>query len=346
MMKQSFYREDRMKAAVYHGPMDIRFEEIAKPVMEGKGLLLKVKACGICGSDLHMYKHGLFEDLGAPVETGRVLGHEFSGQVAEIQGDIAGFKVGDRVCTIGIGGNAEYIAVPELLLPMVYPVPDQVSFEEAATVEPLATSLHAVNLAKPAPGENHIILGAGIIGLGVLQVLKTVPDIKTVIVDVSEKRLEMARQLGAEITINAREEDALEKIVQRFGVEQMSFIPDRTGRADTAYDCAGLSLEFTGTPVLKQAVSMVKENGKVVVVAVFEKPPDVNYNLIVRKGITLYGSWGWSIEEFKQSLDLITEGKVDRRPLITHRFSLERAAEAYETQLKTKEAVKVMIMPD
>ena len=334
-----------MKAAVYHGPRDIRFEEIAKPVLEGNGILLKVKACGICGSDLHMYKHGLFEDLGAPVETGRVLGHEFSGEVAEIHGDVPGFKVGDRVSTVGMGGNAEYLIIPELLLPMVHPVSDKVSFEELATVEPLATSLHAVNLAKPQPGENHVILGAGIIGLGVLQVLKTMSDIKTIVVDVSEKRLEMARQLGADIIINAGEEDALSKIIDLFGSEQMSFMPTLTGKADTAYDCAGLSMEFTGKPILKQAVTMVKVNGKVVVVAVFEKFPEVDFNLMVRKGITIYGSWGWNVEEFKKSIDLIAEGKVDRKPLITHQFPLEKAAEAYETQLNAKEAIKVIIMP-
>ena len=334
-----------MKAAVYHGPGDIRVEEIARPALEGKGILLKVRACGICGSDLHMYKHGLFEDLGVPVETGRVLGHEFSGEVAEIHGEARGIRVGDRVSTISLGGNAEYLTIPELLLPMVFPLPDQVSFEEAATVEPLATSLHAVNLAKPLPGENHVILGAGIIGLGVLQVLKTMADIKTVVVDVSEKRLEMARQLGAEITIDAREEDALAKVIDLFGAEQMSFMPMQTGRADTAYDCAGLSMESTGPSVLQQAVYMVKENGKVVVVAVFEKTPEVDYNLMVRKGIRVFGSWGWNVEEFKESIDLISKGKIDRRPLITHTFPLERAAEAYETQLNTREAIKVMLMP-
>ena len=334
-----------MKAAVYHGPGDIRFEEIAKPVLTEKGILLRVKACGICGSDLHMYNHGLFEDLGVPVETGRVLGHEFSGEVAEIRGEVAGIKEGDRVSTISLGANAEYLAIPELLLPMVYPFPDQVSFEEAATVEPLATSLHAVNLAKPIAGENHVILGAGIIGLGVLQVLKTMAEIKTVVVDISEKRLEMARQLGAEITINAAHEDAQQKIIDLFGGVQVSFMPGTTGQADTAYDCAGLSLNSTGVPVLQQAVTMVKENGKVVVVAVFEKLPEVDFNLMVRKGITIYGSWGWNIDEFKESLDLIAKEKIDRKPLITHKFPLEKAAEAYETQLNAKEAVKVMIIP-
>jgi 2-desacetyl-2-hydroxyethyl bacteriochlorophyllide A dehydrogenase len=244
-----------------------------------------------------------------------------------------------------MGGNAEYLIIPELLLPMVHPVSDKVSFEELATVEPLATSLHAVNLAKPQPGENHVILGAGIIGLGVLQVLKTMSDIKTIVVDVSEKRLEMARQLGADIIINAGEEDALSKIIDLFGSEQMSFMPTLTGKADTAYDCAGLSMEFTGIPILKQAVTMVKVDGKVVVVAVFEKFPEVDFNLMVRKGITIYGSWGWNIEEFKQSLDLIADGKVDRKPLITHQFPLEKAVEAYETQLNAKEAIKVMIIP-
>ena len=334
-----------MKAALFYGPRDVRVEEVDKPTLEQGDLLLRIRACGICGSDLHTYQHGLFEDLGVPVGDGRILGHEFSGEVVETGGEVPGFAIGDRICTVGMGGNAEYLRVPAMMMPVVLRVPDGVSYEEAATTEPLATSLHAVHLAAPKDGETHVIIGAGIIGLGVLQVLKATASVRTIVVDLSDKRLELASNLGADEIINARQEDALEKVIELTGAQQVSFMPAAMGSADTVYDCAGLPMHFTGTPVLQQAIQMVRENGKVVVVAIFEKPAEIEHNLIVRKGITLHGSWAWSLEEFAQSLELIGSGKVDRKPLISHEFPLDQASEAYEIQSKASETIKVLIIP-
>ena len=114
---------------------------------------------------------------------------------------------------------------------------------------------------------------------------------------------------------------------------------------DTVYDCAGNTAEHTGTSALWQALLMVKENGKVVVAAVFENPLEIEHNIIVRKGIRLFGSWAWSLDEFAQALELLGSGKIDRKPLITHEFPLDKAKEAYETQLNTEEAIKVLIKP-
>jgi 2-desacetyl-2-hydroxyethyl bacteriochlorophyllide A dehydrogenase len=334
-----------MKAAVYHGPNDMSVEDLTIPVLEENNILIRVRACGICGSDLHTYKHGLFEDLGTPMGSGRVMGHEFSGEIVEINGKIEGLEIGDRICTIGTGANAEYIRVPGLMESVIVQIPDNVSFEEAATTEPLATSLHAVNLANPIDGEIHVIIGAGIIGLGILQVLRAKTYVKTVVVDISDRRLKLARELGADITINATRENVLQKIFDFFGVDEISFMPEPAGKVNTVFDCAGLPMGFTGTPVLQQAISMLKENGKAVVVAIFEKPPEIDFTLVVRKGITICGSWAWVPEEFKESMELIGSGKIDRMPLISHRFTIDQAKDAYETQLKAEEAVKVMIIP-
>jgi len=334
-----------MKAAVFHGPGDIRVEEVKNPILKDDDILLKIHACGICGSDLHTYKHGLFEDLGIPVETGRVLGHEFSGEVVEINGEVPGIGIGDRVITVRNGGNAEFMRVPGAMAPLIFPIPEGISYEEAATTEPLATSLHAFNLANPVEGETHVIIGAGIIGLGILQVLKALADVKVIVVDLSDKRLELARTLGAYEVINAAKENPLEKIKELTGEDQVSFIPRNSGRADTVYDCAGLSRNYTGTPVLEQAVYMVRNEGKVVIVAVFEKPLEMEYTTVVRKGITLFGSWAWKVPEFSQALELIGTGRIDRNPLISNRFPLDQAREAYETQLNADEAIKVMLMP-
>ncbi len=335
-----------MKAAVFYGPRDIRFEEVAKPKI-GKGdVLLRVRACGICGSDLHTYRLGQFLDLGLPIESGgRIMGHEYSGEVVEIGGEVEGLRVGDRITTAAGGANAEYLRLAATRLRVVVHIPPEVSYEEAATNEPLATSLHAVDLAKPADEETIVIMGAGIIGLGVLQVLRTQSSARVAVVDLSDKRLAMAQKLGADIIINAGREDPYQKMLEITGERAISFMAVPVGGVDTVFDCAGCTADFEGTPALQQALSMVRENGKVVLVAVFEKPLQIDHNLIMRKGTSLLGSWAWTPEEFAQAMELMRSGKVDRKPLITHEFPLERAKEAYETQLKAEEAIKVLLKP-
>lgn len=334
-----------MKAAVFHGPRDIRFEQVPMPVLDEGEALMRVRACGICGSDLHTYRHGLFLGLGQPTETGRILGHEFSGEIIETKGDLQTIKVGDRVTTVGMGANAEYFKVSAQMVPAVSQLPDHISFEEAATTEPLATSLHAVNLAAPVDEQTLVVMGAGIIGLGVVQLIRARSTARIIVVDLSDKRLQMATQLGADVTFNAGREDAVAKISELTGTGQLSLVDAPVSRVDTVFDCAGAPRDSVGTSVLEQALRLVTQNGKVVVVAVFEKPLEIDHNVIVRKGIQLLGSWAWSMQEFAQALELISSGKVDRKPLITHEFSLEDASEAYETQLKEAEAIKVILKP-
>jgi 2-desacetyl-2-hydroxyethyl bacteriochlorophyllide A dehydrogenase len=332
-----------MKAAVFHGPRDIRFEEVEKPTLEEGEVLLRVRACGICGSDLHTYRYGMFDEfLGLEVETGRILGHEFSGEVAEICGKVPGFEVGDRVVTVTKGANAEYVKIGPEEIELLIPFDGSVGFVEAATTEPLGTSLHAVNLADPRDGEVHVIMGAGIIGLGVLQCIKARSSAKTVVIDLSDKRLAKATDLGADLTLNASDKDI---VLLMLGPGLLGLDVPLAGNVDAVYDCAGVGKNFEGTSVLQQAISIVKEDGKVVVVAVFEKQPEIEWNLVVRKNIRLIGSWAWSPEELRRASRLIGSGEIDRKPLISHTFSLEDASEAYETQLQEAEAIKVVLTP-
>jgi 2-desacetyl-2-hydroxyethyl bacteriochlorophyllide A dehydrogenase len=333
-----------MKAAVLHGARDVRCEEVALPDLAEGEALIRVRACGICGSDLHTYREGLFPDLGLPVETGRILGHEFAGDIAEINGRMEGARVGDRVTVPGLGANAEYVKIPAAAARLLQRVGDGVSYVEAATTEPLATSLHAVNLAEVADGETVVIMGAGIIGLGVLQCIKARSAASTIVVDLSEKRLALAAELGADETVNARDGGVEERLLARVGAGS-ELLEAPQGLADTVFDCVGATRNFTGVSVLEQALTMVKPNGKVVVVAVFEKPIEIDPNVIVRKGVRLLGSWAWTAQEFVDALELISSGRIDRKPLVSHEFPLEDAAEAYATQASADEAIKVMIVP-
>ncbi len=333
-----------MKAAVFHGPRDVRFEEIDKPVLAAGEVLLKVGACGICGSDLHTYRHGMFLQLGSPIDSGRVLGHEFSGEVVEINGDVPGVSIGDRVTTVGMGGNAEYIRISAEMATTLVPINDDISYVEAATTEPLATSLHAANLGAAADGETHVIIGAGIIGLGILQCIKARSTAKVIVVDLSDKRLAKAEELGADQVINVRE-SALTEVLSGDHLISENLLSGTTGGVDVVYDCAGMGKNASGPSVLEQALSIVRQNGKVVIVAVFEQDITLDYNIIVRKGVQVHGSWAWEMDEFIESARLIASGKIDRKPLVSHTFSLEQASEAYETQLVAEEAIKVVFTP-
>jgi L-idonate 5-dehydrogenase len=178
----------------------------------------------------------------------------------------------------------------------------------------------------------------------VLQCIRARSTAHTTVVDLSDKRLGLAKELGADETINARNEDVLEKILPDAD-PNASLLQGSLGSVDTVFDCVGATANFTGMTVLEQALAMVKQNGKVIVVAVFERPLEIDANVIVRKGVRLFGSWAWQREEFVAALELIGSGRIDRSPLISHEFALEDAAEAYATQDSADTAIKVVLVP-
>lgn len=336
-----------MKAAVHYGPRDIKVIDVEAPKPQAGEVIIRVRACGICGSDLHEYKLGLYPGLGIPVDTGKIMGHEFSGEVAELGEGVEGLKIGDRVVTVSTGANAEYVKIGAMVRPLILPIPSSLSFEEAATTEPLATSLHAVNLINPEDTQTIVVLGMGIIGLGVLQILKARSKAKIIAADVSEIRLEMAKKLGADIVINARQEDPYQYALKTTGSTELAHLPFPCSGVDTVIDCAGYSQESQGEAPLITALKMVKFGGKVIEVAVLEKPPEFNFDVfmngIMRKNIYLIGSWTWEPLEFFQAFDMLKSGIIQRSPLITHTFPLTEARQAYEMQMRTSEAIKAVI---
>jgi (R,R)-butanediol dehydrogenase/meso-butanediol dehydrogenase/diacetyl reductase len=201
-----------------------------------------------------------------------------------------------------------------------------------------------VNLAEVREDETVVIMGAGIIGLGILQCIKARSAARTIVVDLSAKRLALAAKLGADETLNAHDGSVEERLMAHAGAAG-ELLDAPQGVADVVFDCVGATRNFEGVSVLEQALTMVKPNGKVVVVAVFERSLEIDPNLIVRKGVRLLGSWAWRAQEFVDALALISSGKVDRRLLISHEFPLEQAAEAYATQASADAAIKVMLVP-
>jgi 2-desacetyl-2-hydroxyethyl bacteriochlorophyllide A dehydrogenase len=329
-----------MKAAVYHGPHDIRVEDVPMPEFAENELLVRIKACGICGSDLHMYRLGMFEALGRQVDKGRIMGHELSGEVVAVGPKVTGFRVGDRIAGVGVGGFAEYTPV-QITERGPHPLPENISFEEGATLEPLATSLHGVGLAKPTTGETVVILGAGIIGLGCLQAIRATVSCRVIVVDASARRLDMATQLGADTTVNLTQTDALEAVIDLTGGPRpIGRFEVKGGYADVVIDCAGAKVSPNqGLYMLKPA------DGRLVLVALFEQQPELDFNQVVRKQVSIHGSWAWTGDDFRQAIALVQSGQVNRNPLISHQYHLAEAPHAFATQAQPDAAVKVLLKP-
>lgn len=336
-----------MKAAVLHGAYDIRTEQVPDPVLEPHAVIIKVKACGVCGSDLHVYKKDGRE--------GTIFGHEFSGDVAAVGADVKEIQVGQRVTAIGFrtcgtcfwcsqgkahrcsnlallgyqlpGAMAEYVAIPFAALGRnIFPLPDELSYEDGACVEPLSVSLFSVKRGRPVENNSVIVLGAGVIGLNAIQVLKAMGASRVLATGRRAARLSAAKLCGADIVVNAAEENV---------IETLSEATSGMG-VDMVVECAGVQETFD------QAVEMTRGGGKILLVGVFEKALNWDPAKVMAKNLNLIGCLGGN---FPGSIEMIRSGKVNVKPYVTHRFSLDEAVEAFKTQLKDPGAIKVMLIP-
>jgi len=336
-----------MKAAVLREPQDIRAESVVDPKVESDGVIIRVKACGICGSDLHVYKE--------EGHVGTIFGHEFSGDVVEVGPGVSDIRIGDRVTAVGFrpcgqcfwcrqekphrcsdmallgyqmpGAMAELVAIPFAALGRnVFKLPDELTYADGATVEPLSISLFSVKRAQPVDKDTVVVLGAGVIGLGAIQVLKAMGVSRVLASGRRASRLQAAKACGADLVVDAASEDVLKAVMEAtsgFG-------------ADIVVECAGSPDTF------KQAIDTVRGGGKIMLVGIFEKPFAWEPREVIKKNITLIGCLGGN---FPGAIDLLRSGKVSTRPFVTHRFSLDEAGEAFRVQLKDPDAIKVMIMP-
>jgi 2-desacetyl-2-hydroxyethyl bacteriochlorophyllide A dehydrogenase len=336
-----------MKAAVLHGAMDIRTELVPDPLLEPHGVIIKVKACGICGSDLHVYKNDGHD--------GTVFGHEFSGEVVEVGSQVTGILPGMRVTAVGFkpcgkcfwcaqgkghrcsdmallgyqfpGAMAEYVHVPFAVLGRsVFPLPEELTYEDAASVEPLSISFFAVRKAQPKENESMAVIGLGVIGLNVVQVLKSMGVSPILAGGRRPSRLDAAKALGADIVIDAAKEDTVKALMEATG----------SMGVNTVFECVGLQTTFD------QSVALARGGGKIMLVGVYEEPLTWNPQSVIAKNLSLVGCLGGN---FPASIELLRSGKVSAKSLVTHSFPLEQAAEAFKAQLQDPGAIKVMIKP-
>jgi len=341
-------RQD-VKGAVWRGGKEIRIEDLARPTVGPDEALIRVKAVGICGSELHAYE-GLSKRRVPPL----VMGHEFAGVVEEIGERSTGIALGDRVTMqpavpcgvceqclsgrtnlcrarrhVGLdfpGAFAEYVKAPTRAL---YRIPDSISFEEATLAEPLSVGIHAAAVSNVRDGDFVLVLGSGVIGLSC--VIATHEIARTILVsDLVRSRLEFARSFGAEALIDASRVDPVEEVQRMTSGREVDVVIEAVG------------LEKT----VAQAISSVREGGRVTIVGLLDETVRVNILAIALKEIQLKGSYGRTEEEFRKSLEILERDAPTIRRLITHRFPLDHILEAFETMSKEKQnTMKVLVTP-
>lgn len=330
-----------MKAAAYKGPRDIRVLDLEEPTLHQDGVIVKVKACGICGTDMHVYKSGLM--VGASTEEiqgHRIIGHEFTGEIAAVGSGVSGFAVGDRVASIhNKAGMAEYTEVRGERLKNLLRIPDHVGFETAATVEPLCNPTHSFHLREPREGEIVAVFGAGVLGLGYLQVVKARSGARTIISDISDRRLEMASRIGSDFVIDAKNTDVLKRIKEITGEHEVRYMEHTAGGCDITVESAGIGTTFA------QCLEALKpESGTAIIAAAYEGQFSIEPNMIIFKYMQVLGSMGYTDQEAGEAMDLIGSGLIDRDILISHRLPLAEAPKGFELQADPHASVKVMIV--
>lgn len=346
-----------MKALRWHGLKDLRVEQIEEPkVLPGK-VKIKVEWCGICGSDLHEYTAGpifIPKDKVHPLTNEKapiVMGHEFSGQIVEIGEGITKFKTGDRVvvepvyacgkcetCKRGLynlcpqmgfqglagggGGFSEYVVSDEH---MVHKIPDSVSYEQGALVEPAAVALYAVRESKLKAGDKAVVFGAGPIGLLIIEALRAAGAAEIYAVELSAERKQKAAELGA-IVIDPTTVDAVQELHRL-----------TNGGVDVAYEVTGVG------PVLKQALNSTRVGGELMIVSIWEKEAAINPNDIVMSERTVKGIIGYR-NIFPAVISLMEQGYFASEKLVTKRIKLDEVVEqGFDALLTEKNQVKILV---
>ena len=349
-----------MKALVYHGNRDVRYEEVDDPTPGDGDALIRIDYCGICATDLEEYQFGpkFIHDEPNPV-TGKmlplVIGHELTGTVVELGRSAAGVAVGDRVVIDGVltcgrcwwclndrgnrcpgsatvgfgadGGLAEYVAWPAA---QAVALPDNVSSEEAGLSEPTAVAHHAVRQGNVTAGDRVAVLGAGVVGLLAMQAARAM-GAWVCAIDIRPMSLERAAALGADATIDSGKEDAVEKLAE---------LTDGLG-ADVVIDAAGAPR----TPHL--AIDLVRRGGRVVLVAIYTATPEFDFNTILTKEIEVAGSIGYERRDVEAAVRMLGDGSVKTASLVSGVIGLDEVVDVgYPRMLApTKDIFRLLVSP-
>lgn len=351
-----------MKAVVKlkKGPEQMAYIDIPRPTAGADDVVIRVEAAGICGSDLRLKRFGNSSGLIPPV----VMGHEFSGTISEIGTNISGFTLGERVvsdnsgylcgvcenCAIGDymacenrkglgigmnGGFAKYVRIPGQVLRVnpctLFQIPDGISFEEAALMDPIANAYKAViQEGALLPGQTVVIYGMGTIGLLAVQLARIAGAGRIIAVNrsASSVKFELARMFGADSVIASEMSDVVASILEQTNGHRVPLI----------VDCAG------SNQILEQSLELLQKNGRFVKVGYDRQPIGISFDDYVVKGIQIIGHFAYNYQSWKNCLSLLRTGRLQVKPLITAVLPLEEWEQAFAIAAQS-DSVKVILKP-
>lgn len=333
-----------MKISLVSGPGETQVVEAPKPTVGPTDVLVKMRACGICGSD------ALYISLGGlPPRQGQMpLGHEPAGEIVEVGAEVTGISVGDHVVInpmvapsgiIGNGGAtgalAEYLLIEQAVRgTSLEVVPDHIPFEVAALNEPMAVARHGVNQAAPKPSDKAVVFGAGPIGLGATVAFKSLGVSHVVVVDLIPSRLKKAVKVGADAVINSANEDVAQRLIELHGAGESMF----PGKAGT-----DIYLDAAGAPaVITTSLTAAKPGAKIAVVAVHKEPVPVDFLNVMSNEITIVGSMGYPNEIFEVTKDIVANWEK-YAVIVSHTVPFEDVDEALRIARTPGVADKVVV---
>ncbi|MGE5482464.1 MAG: zinc-dependent alcohol dehydrogenase [Bacteroidota bacterium] len=337
-----------MLQAVMTAPGTIEFREIPVPEVERGQVLVRIIRIGVCGSDIHVY-HGKHAFTSYPV----VQGHEVSGIVEKVGSRVSSLKPGDKVtirpqvvcgecyaCAHGnyhicddlkvmgfqtTGTASEYFAVDAGL---ALKLPDSLTFEEGALIEPLAVAVRALERGGGAAGRKVLVLGAGTIGNLVAQAAKGMGAESVLITNTSDYRLQVAAACGIEHCVNPSRTDLGQELVRRFGKD----------RADLTFECVGAAA------TVDQAIKYARKGTDIVIVGIPGEKPAVDIGAVQQYELRLIGTMMYQEDDFRKAIELVQGAKLSLKPLVTHHFAFRDYLKAYEYIDEHKSnTMKVMI---
>ena len=333
-----------MKLARIHGPEDVRLDDVPAPELGPRDAILRIDACGICGSDLGYVKIG---GMAGPQQEPTALGHEFAGVVARVGSEVTNIEPGTRVVMNPIaaandvgngsavsGGFCAEVLARNVTEPgVLFAIPDHVSSERAALAEPLGVGIQAVNQAQLSEGDQVVVFGAGCIGMMAMVTLKDRGFENVAIVDVSDARLEIAMKLGADLTLNPGHDDVWARLREAHGTELLLGTILCNG-SDAYIECTGAG------SIMSDILNQAKPGAHVSVPALHREIFPMSLMTVMMKQLQITGSMCYP-DDFGETLELLS--RVDLSPLITHRFPLDDFLEALATARDPHSAGKVMV---
>lgn len=329
-----------MKAAVFHGPGDIRLDDVVDDDVTRGNVKVKIDWCGICGTDLHEYLAGpIFIPAAGEVHplTGKgmpnTLGHEFAGTVVEVGDGVEHLSAGETVviepilrcgeCTackegvpnmcdkLGIyglagggGGFAEFAVVPGYT---IHKLPEGLTTEQGALIEPIAVGLRAVRRSGLQPGQSALVLGGGPIGAVTMLCLKMAGAKPILVAEVAEARKAKALELGADTVIDPSKENAVERVKELTGGDGV----------DCSFDAAGIQA------TLETAIRATRKGGSVTIISIWEGPVSIDPNEIVLAELNIHGIIAYTPEDFADTIAMVSDGRIDTSGLVTSRVELD-----------------------